>query len=584
MNAFLIRLAFAGIRARLLASTLTILIAAAIAATVVIALEVGATGRDPWQRTFNAAHGADVLALVRTEADASAIGALPQVSQASGPVPWTLANLSSVDDHIGVGLTGLDGIPKVNMPVLTAGTMPSAGTIVLEQSLARALGLRVGGDVELHAQAGEVRLKIAGTAVLPSQPRFPRSKPGLAWVTISDLHQVQPDRSTWRWSQAVRLRDPGAAGSFMASIARDLRPGTAAVITKDQQRADALLDAQPAVLIVSAYALVLLAVAFAIAVILVGTRAREQYREIGLLKAIGLTPRQVGRVFAIESSALGLIGVVVGFVVGAMLAPILATSVADTMVAAPTTAANPWHALIAACPVLVVLVSGTWVSTLRQSRMPIINAINAGTAAPANRSVIARAITRLGDNPTVDLGLRNLLAERSRAVMLAAALTVTGAALVFALSVQASLDAVPDGQVSDVPDGLALLVYSLDVVLLLIATLSLVAVALLSVRERMREFSVLKTLGFTPGQITVSLTSGHALLALASGLLSIPVGMALYAAVYAAAGGPSEGRVFAGPMSLALVVLGLIVLVIFAISLPAQLAARVDIADGLRYE
>jgi hypothetical protein len=68
MNALLIRLAFAGIRARLLASTLTILIAAAIAATVVIALEVGATGRDPWQRTFNAAHGADVLAMVSTEA------------------------------------------------------------------------------------------------------------------------------------------------------------------------------------------------------------------------------------------------------------------------------------------------------------------------------------------------------------------------------------------------------------------------------------------------------------------------------------------------------------------------------------
>src|SRR4029453_4273101 len=93
MNALLIRLAFAGIRARLLASTLTILIAAAIAATVVIAIEVGATGRDPWERTFNAAHGADVLALVRTEADASAIGALPQVSQASGPVPWALGNL-----------------------------------------------------------------------------------------------------------------------------------------------------------------------------------------------------------------------------------------------------------------------------------------------------------------------------------------------------------------------------------------------------------------------------------------------------------------------------------------------------------
>jgi hypothetical protein len=42
MTATLVKLAFAGIRARTLASALTILLAAAAAATIVIALEVGA--------------------------------------------------------------------------------------------------------------------------------------------------------------------------------------------------------------------------------------------------------------------------------------------------------------------------------------------------------------------------------------------------------------------------------------------------------------------------------------------------------------------------------------------------------------
>jgi putative ABC transport system permease protein len=344
------------------------------------------------------------------------------------------------------------------------------------------------------------------------------------------------------------------------------------------------MDTQPTILIVSAFALVLLVVAFAVAIILVGTRAREQFREIGLLKAIGLTPGQVGRVLAIESAMLGLIGVVIGFAVGAVLAPVLAGSVAETMIAPPTIAANPWHALAAACPVLLVLVTGTWVSTLRRSRMPVINAISDGTASPASRSILVRAIGRLGADPPLDLGLRNLVAVWSRALMLAAALTVTGAALVFALSVKASLDAAPKGEISDVPDGLPLLVYTLDVVLLFIATLSLIAVALLSVRERTREFGVLKTLGFTPGQITFSLTSGYAVLALLAGLASIPAGIALFSAVYAASGGPSEGRVFAPASRLALVVLGLIVLASAAISLPARLAARVGIADALRHE
>jgi hypothetical protein len=62
MRLTLVRLAFAGIRSRLLASVLTILLSSAAAATIVLALEVGATAREPWQRTFDAANGAHVIA------------------------------------------------------------------------------------------------------------------------------------------------------------------------------------------------------------------------------------------------------------------------------------------------------------------------------------------------------------------------------------------------------------------------------------------------------------------------------------------------------------------------------------------
>ena len=75
MTITLIRLAFAGIRSRILASALTILLCTASAATIVLALEVGATGRDPWERTFAAANGAHVLANVASAADARKIAA-----------------------------------------------------------------------------------------------------------------------------------------------------------------------------------------------------------------------------------------------------------------------------------------------------------------------------------------------------------------------------------------------------------------------------------------------------------------------------------------------------------------------------
>ena len=70
----LVKLAFAGIRSRLLASALTIAIAAAAVATIVLALEVRSSGVDPWQRTFAEANGAHVLAFVPSQADARAIG------------------------------------------------------------------------------------------------------------------------------------------------------------------------------------------------------------------------------------------------------------------------------------------------------------------------------------------------------------------------------------------------------------------------------------------------------------------------------------------------------------------------------
>jgi putative ABC transport system permease protein len=177
-----------------------------------------------------------------------------------------------------------------------------------------------------------------------------------------------------------------------------------------------------------------------------------------------------------------------------------------------------------------------------------------------------------------------VLAVRGRALMLAAALIVTGSAVVFALSMQASLDARPAGEVSDVPDALPVLVYTLDVLLLLIAVMSLIAVALLSVRERMREFGILKTLGFTPGQVTFSLVSGHALVALGAGILSVPAGIALYVVVYGASGGSSEDRVIAPWWWLGLVVVGIVIMASAAISLPARLATRIRVADALRYE
>jgi putative ABC transport system permease protein len=585
MTVTLVKLAFAGIRSRLLASALTILLSSAAAATIVLALEVGATAQDPWQRTFDAANGAHVLAAVPSQADARAIATLPGVAERDDPVPNAMVSVASPGGTDRLQLAGLRSPARVNAPVRTDGAAPPAGGIVLERSFADALGLRVGSTLRLAGEGGPVELPVVGTAVLPSQPRYPRSNPGLAWVTRGTLERIEPDRSRWFWTQAVRLTDPAAAPAFAARARASLPPEAApGVATWEDQRAEALREAQPTVIILTTYTIVLLIVVFAVVAILVGARAAAQYREIGLLKAVGLTPRQVTTAFALESAALGLIAVVVGFTVGALLAPRLAAPSSETMVVPPTTAVSSWHLLVASLPVLLVLVGGARSSTRRSTRFTVVQAIQSGAASPAPRSRLARGIARLPLPVPLALGLNDLLARRHRALRLGSAVLVTGAAIVFALSMQATLDARPAGEASDVPDELPALVYTLDAVLLVITATTLVAIALLSVRERIRDYGVLKTIGLTPGQIGSSLVSAHAALALIAALLSIPAGIGLYLILYAVAGGDSEDLVLAPWWWLALVPIATLLIVAGATSLPARLATRMPTVDALRYE
>jgi putative ABC transport system permease protein len=578
----LVRLAFAGIRSRLLPSALTIAIAAAAVATIVLALEVRSSGVDPWQRTFAEANGAHVLAFVSSQADAVAIGELPGVTERGAPVPLVPATVGPRESTDRIELAGLSGRTAVNRPVVTAGSQLREGGVVLERSLADALGLDVGAALVLTSRRGSIGLPVLGTAVVPSQPRYPRRRPGLAWVTRPTLERIEPDRARWRWSVAVRLADPAAAAAFAGRAAAS-QSGPRAFETWQAQRDNALGDAQGTQVIVTIFTVLLLIVAFVVVGILVGARAGEQHRQIGLLKAAGFTPRQVGLVFGLESAALGLAAAVLGFALGAIFAPRLAAPSAETLLGSPTIAANPWHILVAGCVVVPVLVAGALASTRRSTRFSVLEAIRAGSPAPPS-SRLAHAVGGSVLPLTIMLGLKDLLARGRRALLLAAAIALTGAMVVVVLSLDATLDAQSAVKTSDFPDELLLLIYTLDTVLLLITVTTLVAVALLSVRERIRDYGVLKAIGLTPRQVSSTVVGAHATLAVLASVIAIPLGIVLYLVLFRIAGDASEDAVFAPWWSLALIPVGTVLIVVAATSLPARLATRIRTADALRYE
>ncbi len=131
-------------------------------------------------------------------------------------------------------------------------------------------------------------------------------------------------------------------------------------------------------------------------------------------------------------------------------------------------------------------------------------------------------------------------------------------------------------------------IFGLNGVLFLIAGLNLLSSMLLSIRERHRDFAVLKTIGFTPAQVTQTVFAGSAVLAIVAVAVGLPAGLVatrvMFDVLSSAAGiGTGIGKM-PGALWLAPLIPGAILVAALGTIIPARRAASVHIAESLRYE
>jgi putative ABC transport system permease protein len=562
---------------------LTVLVTSAAAATIVIALSIGSTLSDPWQQTFAAAKGAHVQANVLTESDASRIAQMPGVALADDPAPFVRATLLVDGEPTGVFVMGLSGVEQVNVPVLTSGSMPTDGTVLLERSLAEAIGAGSDTALALQSSTETLALDFAGEAISPSQPRYPRSNPGLVWVTRATLEQLEPDASQWHWVENLRLRDPAAAPAFAAAASSAFAAGTVHVQPWQEIRATALQETQPFQVILIGYTALLLFVSAAVIGIVVGARAANQAREIGIFKTIGFTPRQVASIYALEVIVLSGAGAALGFIPGVLIAPLLSRATASTLLTAPERSIDVVHLAIAAVIVVPVAGFASYRSARRSAQRSVADALRVG-ATPLHPASRLGRLSSLPELPVAaTLGIKDLAARRRRVFWLLLVTLLTGAAFVATIAARFAIDRASTDAVSDIPRELPALIYSLDGVLAISAISALTAVALLTVRERYLDIGVLRTIGMAPAQVVATVAGALAVFALFAGVLAIPVGLSLYVALYSAT--DAGGSAMVPPWwSLAIVPLTLAVATLIAIGIPAHLAARIPVADAIRLD
>jgi putative ABC transport system permease protein len=197
----------------------------------------------------------------------------------------------------------------------------SDGEIALSQDKADALKVTVGDDVELKFAAGSVTSTVTGiyksTYVVND--------------AITPFSTVEAGRLQ-RADSSVAVN--AVAGTDLPEFGKRLEKATDGYPTVTVQNKDDFSKAQRSQvdqLLLLIYALLGLAIVIAVLGI-VNTLALsviERTREVGLLRAVGLSRRQLRRMVRLEAIAIAVLGALLGIVTGLLFGVVLRQAVAD---------------------------------------------------------------------------------------------------------------------------------------------------------------------------------------------------------------------------------------------------------------
>ena len=186
--------------------------------------------------------------------------------------------------------------------------------------------------------------------------------------------------------------------------------------------------------------LALLAAAFTLATAISG-RVLAQRRQIGLLRAIGLTPAGVTGVLVAYYLVLSALAAPLGLLAGAVVGDKLAGDFAETLGAPSAGAPGPGLLALSLLIALAVVAAATALPAWRAGRMPVHAALALGRgASSASASRVARIARRLHLPVVIGVGAKDAFAQRGRTVLTVASLALAAALAATAMGFEATMD------------------------------------------------------------------------------------------------------------------------------------------------
>jgi putative ABC transport system permease protein len=524
----------------------------------------------------------------------AALARAPAVTGVSGPYPVGWATLRAGKLTTGVIAEGRQsGRAAVDQPKLTAGSWVSAGGVVLERSFAEALGARVGERITLDNRPFRVT-GIAVTAATAPYPNadfslagtpFPSNECGMVWVTQAAARSFATRTLPLSYVLNLRLASPSRAPAFTNAHSEGRFQSLLVLPWQQiaQQDNNLVLNEQRA-LLVGSWLLGLLAVA-SVAVI-VGGRLAEQTRRVGLLKAVGGTPRFVALMLLGENLLLALAAAAAGLGVGWLAAPLL-TSPGSGLIGTPgapsmTLATAGWVAAVA----VAVAMLATLVPALRAARTSTVRAL-ADAAQPPHRRRLLLAVSRRLPVPLL-LGIRLVARRPRRSILSGVTVGITATTIVAVLTVHAhqalaGADGGPASRLSALVnpryERIDQVLLVLTVMLVLLASVNALFITQVTAVDARHSGGLVRALGATNEQFAAALGAAQLIPAVPGVLVGIPAGIGLVGAV-------AHGGTTTVPPAWWLAVMAVSVLVGLAalVAIPARAAARRSPAEILAAE
>lgn len=373
---------------------------------------------NPWQRVFTETRGSHVWLRVTATAETGSLRELPGVAGVSGPYGTAPLTATSATSTAAVELRAVrpDGPTARERRFLTGRWLSGAGDeVVLDRATAQALWVGPGDELPVRATpARRGTLKVVGVLATAEAGYAPGERPGTGWAGAGTVTRYVTGDTPGR---TVGLRLANASDTDFV-----LQQAIAAVGPEHVVRVSTWRQARSAVgeddrllgRLLRVFGLgALLAAALAVTGG-VGGRVRGQVRDIAVLKAIGMTPRQIAVMFFAQHAALALAGAALGTLVVRTAGSYVPGSIGEAVLhglALPEAA--PVAAAVAGATV-VVIAAATALAAWRAARVPPSPMARVARPRARRMSRTARCALRWGMPPPLVLGWREATHRGSR--------------------------------------------------------------------------------------------------------------------------------------------------------------------------